>query len=162
MNQNPRTSNAGASDPPELPHTNTAAHRVAVFSWADDGLVQTLVEAGLEIAYLYDGDFGTEHLVFEDVPPFDLLTASLPPDEKERHQAWELVLLFIRARTPVSFVLIAWDRGDTAGFFGVVGERVRPLDYGVALRSGPLGLLFAVGLHGGSTFDWPARVIPSE
>ena len=160
MNQNPRTSNAGSSDPTEPP-PNTAARRVAVFSWADDGLVQRLFEAGLEIAYLYDGDFGTEHLVFEDVPPFDLLAASLPDEEAERHQAWELVLLFIRARTPVSFVLIAWDRGDTAEFFGVVGERVRPMDYAVALRSGPLGLVFVVGLHGGSTFDWPTRVVPS-
>jgi hypothetical protein len=108
----------------------SATHlRVAVFLWNDDGLVQAVVEAGLEIAYFYDADFGTEHVDFDDIPPFDLVAASLPDDESERKQAWELALLFIRARTPVSFMMTYGESLGSGKFLETVRQKAEALGY---------------------------------
>ena len=139
----------------------SATHlRVAVFLWNDDGLVQAVVEAGLEIAYFYDADFGTEHVDFDDIPPFDLVAASLPDDESEREQAWELVLVFLRARSPVSFVLMYGESSSSNGeFLEIVGQKTEALGYCVCGKTGAVGLRFVVGTLRDASFTWPPGIV---
>ena len=125
MHQNPtENNNAAGETPPEPADTSaTAAHRVAVFQCGDEDMVQAVVHAGLEIAYLYDAGFGTEHLDFDDIPPFDLVAAVLPDGASDLRRESELVLLFIRARTPISFVLAVRDQDGAAETLRDLGEK---------------------------------------
>ena len=137
--------------------TVTAIPRVAVFSWNDDWLVQAVAEAGLKVAYLYDSDFGTEHLVFEDIPTFGLIAASLP-DGGERRQALELVLVFVRARLPVSFVLMCGMPPDSKKFSETVCQKVEMLGYRVE-NVVDKGYAFVVGTMGNDSFVWPPGIV---
>ena len=162
MHQNPTENDdvAGGTPPEPAITPATAAHRVAVFQCGDEDMVQAVVHAGLEIAYLYDAGFGTEHLDFDDIPPFDLIAAVLPDDASNLRREFELVLLFIRARTPVSFVLAVRDRGGVAETLRELEEKTRRLGYCVSNRLGPVGMCFVVGTLEGRSFVWPAGVVP--
>ena len=162
MCQNPTGNNNGAGEtPPEPADTSaTAAHRVAVFQCGDEDMVQAVIRAGLEVAYLYDAGFGTEHLDFDDIPPFDLVAAVLPDDPSNLRRESELVLLFIRARTPISFVLAVQDRGGVAETLRELEEKTRRLGYCVSNRLGRVGMCFVVGTLEGQSFVWPAGVVP--
>ena len=161
MTEDSSGTNDAADVPPgrTLPFSQAATLRVAVFHCGDVELVPAVVDAGLEVAYLYDADFGTENLIFEDIPPFDLVAASLPDSEPERKQAFELVLLFLRARTPVSFVLVGGDF-DKIEFLASVRERAAGLGYRVGNisftgRNGDM----VVGTLDGSSFVWPPGIV---
>ena len=162
MCQNPTENNNGAGEtPPEPTATSaTAAHRVAVFQCGDEDMVQAVIHAGLEVAYLYDAGFGTEHLDFDDIPPFDLVAAVLPDDLSNLRRESELVLLFIRARTPISFVLAVRDRGGAAETLRGLGDKTQRLGYCVSDRPGPVGMHFVVGTLEGQSFVWPAGMVP--
>lgn len=162
MHQNPtENDNVAGSPPPEPADTPaTAAHRVAVFQCGDEDMVQAVIHAGLEIAYLYDAGFGTEHLDFDDIPPFDLVAAVLPDDASDLRREFELVLLFVRARTPVSFVLVVRDRGGAVETLRDLEEKTRRLGYCVSNRPGRVGMYFVVGTLEGRSFVWPAGVVP--
>ena len=144
----------------------SATHlRVAVFLWNDDGLVQAIVEAGLEIAYFYDSDFGTEHVDFDDIPPFDLVAASLPNDEAERKQAWELALLFIRAQSPVSFVLMYGESLGTGKFSETVRQKAETLGYRVvenAKDKEKRTNFVIVGTLQNESFAWPPGIVTEK
>ena len=137
----------------------TAIHRVAVFQFVDDGLVQNVAEAGLEVAYFYSAEFGTEHVDFEDIPAFDLLAASLPDGDPERKRAFELVLMFLRARSPISFVL-AGKGLDEDGFSEMVREKTRPLGYTTDRSARTGGSVFIIGTLPDTLFEWPRDVVP--
>ncbi len=153
-------------------HISTATARVGVFSSGDADLFQTIVDAGLEIAYLYDTDFGTEHVAFEDIPCFDLVVADLP-DGEERKRTFELVLMFLRARTPVSFVLVGQFLGGEE-FPASVCRRTEELGYRIDrasdgrasqcknLAGGCKRRTFIVGTLRDRSFVWPPGIIPPK
>ena len=143
------------------PISATATHlRVAVFLWDDDEwLVQAVVEAGLEIAYFYDADFGTEYLDFDDIPPFDLVAASLPNDGTERRQALELVLVFLRARSPVSFVLVHRESfPGSKEFLETVRQKTETLGYQVGDKDDRTAFV-VVGTLQNEPFGWPISIV---
>ena len=162
MHQNPTENNnaAGETSPEPAVTPATATHRVAVFQCGNEDMVQAVIHAGLEVAYLYDAGFGTEHLNFDDIPPFDLVAAVLPDDPSDLRREFELVLLFIRARTPISFVLAVRDRGGMAETIRELEEKTRRLGYCVSNRLSPVGMCFVVGTLEGQSFVWPAGVVP--
>ena len=136
-----------------------ATPRVAVFHFANGNLIQRLAESGLEIAYFYDSDFGLEHVDFDDIPPFDLLAAELPGDQRKRTRALDLVLAFIRARFPASFLLEAGD-SDVHALVTTVRERAEPLGY-LTRGTEVGGNACVVGTTHDVSFDWPSSVASS-
>ena len=148
----------------DVAHISTAnATRVAVLSSGDADLFQTIVDAGLEIAYLYDTDFGTDHVAFEDIPSFDLVVADLL-DGEERKRTFELVLMFLRARTPVSFVLVGQFLGGEE-FPASVCRRTEELGYRIDRASDGrasqcTGRTFIIGTLRDRSFVWPSGIVP--
>ena len=129
----------------------TATSRVAVFQCGDVDIVQSVVTAGLDVAYFYDPSFGMEHLDFDDIPAFDVVAASLPDGDAERKRAWELVLMFVRGRSPTSFLLVG--TGIEQEFVDIVRSQTKPLGYTTNERA-VRGLVYVVGSIAGGVFGW--------
>ena len=77
---------------------NVAFFHSADVLCGDDALFLGILDNHMTIAYLYDSDFGTDDVYFEDIPEFDLVAADLAGADR---QTYNLALLFIRARRPV-------------------------------------------------------------
>lgn len=120
----------------------------------DDALFLAILDNHMKIAYLYDSDFGTEDVDFGSIPEFDLVAADLAGADR---QTYQLALLFIRARSPVSFVL-AGDQGS--GFpWSAIQWKDGP---GYEVRTTKSGnRVFVVGTLSGESFEWPPGMVPS-
>ena len=149
----------------QRPSSQTSATlRVADFCYGSSDLTEAVVGAGLEIAYLHDLDIPTQPLNFDDIPPFDLVTASLPGGDQAQEDAFGLVARFLRVRRPVSFVLVGRARRLSDEFLQRVQHETQ--QFGYHIRSGDAGGLglrrdaFVVGTMSGSPFVWPPGVVP--
>ena len=129
--------------------------RVAVFQCGDVDIVQSVVTAGLDVVYFYDPSFGMEYLDFDDIPAFDVVAASLPNGNVERKQAWELVLIFMRGRSPTSFLLVG--KGIEQELVDIVRSQTKPLGYALDEHA-VQGLVYVVGSIAGAAFGWQGVV----
>ena len=123
-----------------MTENTTTKHRLAFFSSDDRLLAAAVIESGFEIAYLYDADFGDEYVDFDSIPEFDLVVA-----DGER-QTMEMAYLFIRAREPLSFVMV----GDIHN----LRERLAELPHTMETRG-----CAVVGTLPGADFTWPAGIV---
>ena len=135
--------------------SGTATSRVAVFQCGDVDIVRSVVAAGLDVAYFYDPSFGMEYLDFGDIPAFDVVAASLPDGDAERKQAWELVLIFVRGRSPTSFLLVG--TGIEQELVDIVRSQTKPLGYALHEHAA-YGLIYVVGSIAGAVFEWQGVV----
>ena len=116
------------------------AHRLAFLHSGDRDLGEAVIRSGLEIAYLYDAKYGAEHVDFENIPPFDLVIAD------GGRQTLEMAYLFVRAREPLSFVMV----GDL--------DRLRDRLADLLHRTETVGRAI-VGTLPGIDFVWPAGIV---
>ena len=134
-----------------LPPPQSATLRVADLYCGDGELGRATKDAGLEVVYTRDPDSVTEHLDFEEIPPFDFLTATMPSTPDGREQAFGFVLRFLRVRRPETFLLMSEHlNGDGAGFIRVVRSKTRRLGYRV--NPAKNGHDFVIGLLGINPF----------
>ena len=103
------------------------------------------------------------NIVFDQIPSFDILMASLPDAETERVKAFSRALRFLRIRRPDAFVLMgdAQHAGDK--FLKLVQDKTQRMGYtatrvaivpGMSL-SEEENLTFVVGTLGARPFVWP-------
>ena len=106
--------------PPEPPPSGIL--RVADLFSAESGLASTIRDAGLEIVYTESGTGKLRNPKFDRMPPFDVLTATLP-DGIEQWVAFDHVLRFLRVRRPLAFLLLG------SGDVGAVENQTNRLGY---------------------------------
>ena len=123
---------------------DTTTHRLAFLHSGDYDLGKAVMYSGLEIAYMYDANFGAEYVDFENIPAFDLVVA-----DGERGTL-EMAYLFIRAREPLSFVMVATRVGDLDN----LRDRLADLPHRVETKGRAL-----VGTLPGTDFVWPAGIV---
>ena len=139
--------------PDENNGDKTAALRVAVLYFGGEDLVEPVVGAGLEIAYLYDDAFGTEYLDFEDIPPFDLVAASVPATTGRQERALGLALRFIRERRPISYALLGAMKESRMA--RLLEEEAHAIGY----RTETVNECVAIGTLREEAFTWPEELL---
>ena len=89
-------------------------------------LVRAAENADVRVVYAHFQSYGgVDDIIIRDViPGFDLLCANMPTGEWE--DALDLTLKFLRARSPVAFLLVT---PGVAGTLPTIRERVEPLGY---------------------------------
>lgn len=124
-----------------------------------EDLMEPLDAAGLRIAYLYDDEFRTEYLEFEDMPDFDLLAASLPVDDGRQERAFGLTLRFLAERKPISFLMVGPEIGESRMLRFLESESAG-LGYQMNVGNVQGGPTYLVGVQPGRNFIWPPGIVP--
>ena len=141
-----------------IPPEPSATLRVAVLYSGDGRLGQAAEEAGLDVVYSHDPETHDDYLDFDDIPIFDLVTATVGD---RREDVLQFALRFLRIRRPVSFLLTgAAIRPDAeAQFLRATQDKTRRLGYRV-FGSGVGGQTFLVGTLQDNPFLWPPGIVP--
>ena len=111
----------------------SATLRVADLYSGDGRLGRAAEGAGFDVVYRSEPDSARGLLDFDDIPPFDLLTAKMPDADSEREEAFEFILRFLRVRRPETFLMMGagWNT-DGVVFTKFVQDKTRRLDYRVS------------------------------
>ena len=133
------------------PPPPSATLRVADLYSGDGRLGRAAEGAGFDVVYRSEPDSARGLLDFDDIPPFDIVTANMPDADNEREDALEFVLRFLRVRRPETFLMMGtgWAT-DGVVFTKLVKDKTRRLGYLVSktVREGETRHGFIVGILG--------------
>ena len=72
-----------------------------------------------------------QNIDFDDVPPFDVLTASLPNSARGQERVFSRVLRFLRIRRPEIFLLVGGKQANSERFLQLARDKTWRLGYRV-------------------------------
>ena len=70
-----------------------------------------------------------QNIDFDDVPPFDVLTASLPNSARGQERVFSRVLRFLRIRRPEIFLLVGGKQANSERFLNIIQDKTWRLGY---------------------------------
>lgn len=148
------------STAPNNSSNQTVILGVAALHIGGEALVEALGEADFDVAYLYDSDLGTEYVTLEDMPPFDLLVASLPAAVGKHVQAMGITLRFLRERRSAPFILTG-EIGEDCRKLTLLDAEANVLGYqtDLALETKRGSQTYLVGTQPESGFRWTRGIM---
>jgi hypothetical protein len=121
--------------------TPSATYRVADLYSGTGEISEAVREVGLDVVWRHQPD-DRDNPDFAQIPDFDILTATLPDDQRA---GLERALRFLRVRRPWAFVLVGEE--EDAEFLWRLQDKTHRLGYEINRTSGD-GLAFLIGTLG--------------